>query len=256
MKPQTSDLKPGLGQRLLGIAVMGLAALGAVPLTGIVELTWPGGEIDRLAHITIVLSLGLMGLAIWGRRSAAPRSKVIPLSRQPGGKFLLSYQIASFVVLRLYGAAYLAMAYGYVTGTLPKPDLALLNIVSTEAVATVCGVIGLCLMIPPLTPTLLSRPETVLKGVFKALLLLSLSAPIYFEGVVYLTSGQVAHGSKLVALLPNLFKSIAGLSITGAILVSMATQLSEAEKTPEPIYDRLSESDLKKMRRARMGGLR
>ena len=254
--PRSPDLKPGLGQRLLGVGVMGLAALGAVPLTGTIKLSWLGDHLDRPAHLAIVLCLGIMGVAIWGRGSVPARSKIIPLSRQPGGKFLISYQIASFVVLRLYGLAFLALAYAYMVGSLQKPDFALLGIVSTEVIATISGVVGLCLLIPILTPSILSRPETVLKGIIKALILLVLSAPIYFEGVVYLTSGQVAFGSKFVTLLPTLFKSIAGLSITGAILISMATQLSEAEKTPEPIYDRLSDSDLKKMRRARMGGIR
>lgn len=242
-----------VAQRLIGAGLIGVAALMAIPLIGGGAATALATfRIDRTSNIVIVLSLVLAGIAIWGKKRSSQQPSGIPLSKQPGGKLLVSYQASSFIVLRLYGLAFLAMSYGYTTGLLTMPELPILNMASPVILATISGLIGILLTLPPLTPAVLSRPKTVLAGAYKALLLMALSAPIYFEGLEVLNSGLVPHGSKFVDVVPLVFKSIAGLSITGAILVSLATQLAEGEKTPEPIYDHLSKNDLRSLRRSRM----
>lgn len=252
--PETASRS--IAQSLIAASLVGAAILMAVPMFGPDILSSIGITIPALANLAVVICLGLAGVAIWGRKRPAEATRSIPLSQQPGGKLLLSYQVASFVVLRLYGAAFLAIAYGFMIQVLKLPNIVPASMGSPAVISTLCAVTGLVLLIPVLTPKVLSRPQTVLAGVFKALILIILSAPIYFLGITFLESGAVAHGSKFTTLMPMLFKSIAGLSVTGAIMVSMATQLTEEEKTPQPIYDRLSNSDLQSLRRSRMSGSR
>ena len=251
---QATDTQSSLAQKVIATTLVGLGMVagGALFVAEHLPVTLP--KIDPLAHIAMCVCLSLAGFAVLGRSRKSEHPSGIPLHKQPGGKILLSYQIASFVVLRLYGLAFLAMSYGYTSGALDHPNLPLVDMVSTALLATVCAVIGLGLLVPVLTPRILSRPETVLAGAFKALLLIALSAPIYFQGIAFLDSGTVKYGTKFIEIVPMLFKSIAGLSITGAIMVSMATQLTEGERTPEPIYDHLSKSDLKALRKSRMTG--
>ncbi len=240
-------------QRVIGAGLIGIAALMTIPLIGVGAASAMATlRVDRSTNIVIVISLALAGLAIWGKQRNAERPLAVPLSKQPGGRLLHSYQVSSFIVLRLYGLAFLAIAYGYTTGLLKTPNLPILSMANPVVLATVSGLIGIILVLPPLTPPVLRSPRTVLAGIYKALILMLLSVPIYFEELVVLNSGLVPHGSKFIDIVPLIFKSVAGLSITGAILVGLANQLAEDEKTPQPIYDHLSKNDLRSLRQSRM----
>jgi len=199
-----------------------------------------------------VFFLFLTGVAFLKGRRITRRETTIRLSQQPGGKILLGYVVANFVVLRLYGAAFLAIGYALSTGLIELPQQALnLGATSTNA-ATLAGLAGLILLVPMLTPSVMNRPRKVSFGLLKATILLGLSFPIYWAGVAYLESGAVTQGAAFLDILPKLIKAIAGVSVTGAILVSMATQLTEDEILPQEDSIKVSEDDLRALRTHRM----
>lgn len=238
--------------RLLSLSIGGLG-LGLIAiLTGVLPMGAPFDALPQLSFAAVAICLVCFGIGLWPRHRRAGRAH-IPLSRQPGGKILLGYEISSFVFLRLFGLGYLTMAYGVVGGYLDLSGLMSRMGGDPALWASLFAGIGLVLLLPPLTPKFLRRPESVSRGVCKALVLIILIAPLYLAGQAVLESGIIAHGAKLQAIVPLLFKSIAGLSVTGAVLISMATQLSMDEQSVQPTRPRLSDADLKRLRKARMG---
>lgn len=254
---QVTDKKFIWVQKLIGPTLVGLGLGSAGALWTNNHIV--GGTVlpnQPLAYWVLGLVMLLAGITLWARSRKYVDTSNIPLHKQPGGQILQSYQTANFVVLRTYGLAFLALGYGYTTGAISSPEIVLGVGMSPPVLTAICGVIGVGLILPILTPDVLGRPATVSAGVSKALILLGLSAPLYWEGMAFLESGTLRFGARYAEIFPMLFKSIAGLSITGAILVSLATQLSQMGKTSEVSKPLMSRTDLKTLRHARMSSVK
>lgn len=175
---------------------------------------------------------------------------------QDGG-LIRSYSVASWVILRLYGASFAYIAYlGLQWKETDHPSLAALSYgLDPLIVIGAMAFVGICLLVPFLTPRFMAVPDRVSMGAVKALVIAALSVWLYLGLGTVLTSGIISHGREFAALLPMLLKAVAGMAITGAILISFAKQLTKAEakrsqvvETPQP----MAMQDLRALRQARM----
>lgn len=174
--------------------------------------------------------------------------------REPGGGIILSYKVSSWVFLRLYGAAFCWFAW--IMWTSAWTPVNLLNY-WPEALPYkwfygTLAALGVLLIFPFFTPSPLRFPRTVSGGVVKAILLLILSGILYVLTLALLDGGYLRYSQHLSSTLPLMIKAVAGLSVTGAVLVSLAGALHDSKaKRPKALSEKMSDEDLRALRRAR-----
>lgn len=172
----------------------------------------------------------------------------------PGGNLIRSYKLSSWLLLRLYGAGFLATAELMRRGVVDAaPMLAPFGLSApTMQVALALGVLGVMLAVPFLTPSPLRFPKSVAGGLVKAVLMVVLSGVLYFAVEAVLAAELWRFSAKVNDVVPLAIKAVAGLSVTGAILVSLAMALTEGEaqakSAPPPAADR---DQLRALRKAR-----
>ncbi len=182
---------------------------------------------------------------------------VAPKRRSTAGDGIIrSYQISSWLVLRVYGAVFLWFAWVLWTGAWAADSLwaYLPGAVPPHGVAGALAFLGGILAVPFLTPSILRFPKSVAGGIGKALLLLVLSGLIYGLTHLLLADEFLRYSSRLDAVLPILIKAVAGMAVTGAILVSLAMSLTAGETGRAPTAPKLTDADLRALRRARARG--
>ncbi len=169
------------------------------------------------------------------------------------GGIIKSYKVSSWLVIRAYGAVFLWFAWilwteawlaedmmGYVSRVMPR-----------EGLIGLLGIFGLLLAVPFLTPSTLRFPRTVGGGVIKAILLVILSGMIYLLTIFLLDDNFIRYSNELRNVVPLFIKAVAGMAVTGAVLVSLAIALRDGEARKEEAPDKISEADLRMLRRIR-----
>ena len=174
--------------------------------------------------------------------------------REPGGGIIMSYQISSWLVLRLFGAVFLWFAWIMWTGDWEAEGLRALwpQALPINALFGTLAALGVLLFVPFLTPSPLRFPRTVGGGVVKAVLLLLISGILYVLTIQLLADNYLKHSSELSSVVPMFIKAVAGMAVTGSVLVSLAGALRDGEvrQEAEP-PKKMSEDDLRALRRAR-----
>lgn len=152
------------------------------------------------------------------------------------GGFVRSYAIGAWVVLRIYGAAFCYLTWlGYQWMELDHPMLAelLFGLPDLPGLA-ILAFVGGVLAVPFLTPRFIAKPRSIAAGVGKAVVVAGLSVWLYFMLETVLISGVIGHGKEFAELLPLLLKCLAGMSITGAILVGFVGEMTGAGDAKAP----------------------
>lgn len=149
------------------------------------------------------------------------------------GGFVRSYAIGAWVVLRIYGAAFCYLTwlgYNWMEAQNPLLDTLLFGLPDLPGLA-ILAFVGGVLAVPFLTPRFIAKPRSIAAGVGKAVIVAGLSIWLYFMLDTLLISGVISHGKEFAALLPMLLKCLAGLSITGAILVGFVGEMTGTPQT-------------------------
>jgi hypothetical protein len=170
-----------------------------------------------------------------------------------GDRIIKSYKVSSWLVTRVYGAVFLWFSWilwseawlaedmmGYVARVMPR-----------EGLIGLLAVFGVLLAVPFLTPSTLRFRRTVGGGVIKAILLLILSGMIYILTTFLLNDDFLRFSNELRDVLPLMIKAVAGMAITGAVLVSLANALRDGEERKDDAPNKLSDADLRMLRRIR-----
>lgn len=117
------------------------------------------------------------------------------------------------------------------------------------------GLSGALLAVPFLLPRRIVAPRSVLGGLFKAVILLAaclVLLPMLDVAITTLTP-DIYHAT-LQATMPSVFKAVAGVAVTSALLISFFRQLGatpQVDYTGKPVVV-LSERELRELREARM----
>lgn len=175
-------------------------------------------------------------------------------TREPGGGIILSYKVSSWILLRLYGAAFCWFAWIMWTGAWTPESLLSFwpEAFPINGLYGTVAAFGVLLILPFLTPSPLRFPRTVSGGVVKAILLLILSGILYVLALSLLEDGYLRYSQRLSSTLPLMIKAVAGLSVTGAVLVSLACALQDSKTMrPKVLSEKMSDEDLRALRRAR-----
>ena len=173
--------------------------------------------------------------------------------REPGGGIILSYKISSWILLRLYGAAFCWFAWIMWTGAWTPASLLSYwpEAIPVKGLYGALAALGTLLILPFLTPSPLRFPRTVMGGVTKAILFLVFSGILYLLAMALVEDGYLRYSQHLASTLPLLIKAVAGLSMTGAVLVSLAGALQDTNSTPMAVSDKMPDADLRALRIAR-----
>ncbi|WGH78668.1 hypothetical protein [Jannaschia ovalis] len=174
------------------------------------------------------------------------------------GAAMKLYLVADWVVLRLLGLGLLGT--GYILWQMIQTDQTyraeLLSYGQPPFNAMIAyAVVGALLTLPFLLPRFLARPSHVAGGLAKAVLLVGTAFVLLqpLKVAITLFTPDIYHAT-LIATAPNLFKAIAGVAVTAALLISFFRQLGALPETDykgeEKIH--LSPADLREMRIARM----
>ncbi|MGB3407947.1 MAG: hypothetical protein WBA67_10675 [Jannaschia sp.] len=193
-------------------------------------------------------------------RSKDIRKGKLPEPKLPSiGAAMKLYVAADWLVMRLLGLALLGVAYTIWTLLEIGRELPLIPLSygqDPKTMMIVYGVLGMFMAVPFLLPRFLTAPRTVAGGLAKAVLLvvtvLFLLPALHV--MIDLHTPPIYHAT-LHATVPNVFKAIAGIAVTSALLISFFRQLGATPKvdyTGKPIVV-LSETDLRELRAARMG---
>jgi hypothetical protein len=172
------------------------------------------------------------------------------------GGLIKTYGVLSWIILRAYAFAFFAVTYvmvKWMEGEHPYLSELTFGIDTHRAIA-ITGVIGLFLLLPPLTPGFMRTPRSIFAGVMKAAVIGAISYYLYLMMNVILPTGFVAHGKELLELGPQVLKAVAGTAISGAILVSFAQQLTRSKARAQGLSpNAVPPQELRAMRQARMG---
>lgn len=269
-------LRPALlsrpGSRLAAaaclVSVAGLSLVGAFP--GILLAGPVAQPLAPLALLPVLVLAGMMltgllpaatVLSIRASRAAAedapPPGRHVPLPSI--GAAMKLYVVADWVVLRALGAGLLGVAWMLWTAQEAgrAGDVTALSRGLEPAIAIYAyAVLGALLLLPVALPMGLASPRHVFGGLLKAVMLVgaawALMDPLDVAIDAYATE---PYRPTLHAAVPKLFKAIAGIAVTSALLIAFFRQLSRPvriDHTGAAIHV-LSPAEMAAMRRERMG---
>lgn len=182
------------------------------------------------------------------------------------GGAMRAYVIASWVILRLYAAAFAGCAWVvFEWSRLDHPALPdLLFGLDASAVMTGLGMLAVLLGLPFLTPRFIATPQNVFLGLLKAVVLIGLAYLLLIYSAVIFDTWHSHLGTVLKQAAPLVIKSIVVLAVTGAIFVGLLNSLQATpthktrKKKPRSAWEaRLEGLDLqgnvlRDMRKSRM----
>lgn len=169
------------------------------------------------------------------------------------GGIIKSYKVSSWLVTRAYGAVFLWFAWILWTEAWLAEDMMgyVGRIMPRDGLVGLLAAFGVVLALPFLTPSTLRFPRTVGGGVIKAILLVMLSGMIYILTIFLLNDNFIPHSNELRDVVPLFIKAVAGMAVTGAVLVSLAIALRDGEARTDDAPDKISDADLRMLRRIR-----
>ncbi|CTQ50678.1 hypothetical protein [Jannaschia donghaensis] len=189
------------------------------------------------------------------------RPAKIPEKKLPAlGAAMKLYIVADWAMLRAMGLGLMATAYMLWTliqdGRLSQAA-ALSHGKDPMLAVYIYGGVGAMLAIPFLLPGRIARPQHVVFGLIKAILLV-VAAYVLIEPlkVAIVTFTPDIYHATLIETVPRLFKAICGVAVTSALLISFFRQLNglPAVDYKGDAKVHLSQDQLHDLRKARMPG--
>jgi hypothetical protein len=177
------------------------------------------------------------------------------------GVLMKTYLIADWLLLRLFGAMLLFMAYMiFIT---PEDYLykigGMLYGIKPSTVMYVYLAWGAMMLLPAILPNFISRPKTVIGGAGKAAVLVFLAIVILpgIDAAIDLYAGK-DYRAAFHSSVPGFFKGISGLAVFSAMAIALFRNLSRNEPVVTDGMgkktQRFSADDLRALRSARMQG--
>ena len=273
------SLGAGAFTLLMVLILTGIAAASAV--TAVVEHPWtapPQVLMIPFGWFALLMGLFLIPVGALGARcpedapvlvKGAPPPSMAPKAQKPPkpsrqqllqvpavGAATTLYKVVDFVVLRALGLV--ALGYAWLTYQSTRRDPALLEYLDFDSDAAMLtaakyAAFGALLLAPFVVPRYIMYPTRVIGGAAKCVLLVAtlfaLGVPLQEVAEAYIPD---PYGPVLAGAVPNLLKSIGGITVTGTMALAFFRQLAHAPTDGRAPLPRMPEDDLRRLRALRM----